>query len=213
VQRLQPPGTPADPVGERRTVEADPLAGVDLDLPIEGKVIGVLGDDDVGDQCLGRQAAFDQPGWGRRLHHRAGAGSAGVLGPANYQDPELGRHHIQPLGDVLADLVHLAGAARTGLVGDVDHHLDPRQMRGQGPAVDLAARAGSRRRCAVRRGLDGGDALLDFLERQCQLVGIEPLRAPAEAMALQFVDDGAQPIALIRDARNLLGMTRALGDE
>jgi hypothetical protein len=32
-------------------------------------------------------------------------------------------------------------------------------------------------------------------------------------MALQFVHDGAQPIALTRDAGNLLGMTRTLGDE
>jgi hypothetical protein len=92
------------------------------------------------------------------------------------RNPELGRHHIQPLGDVLADLVHLAGAARTGLVGDVDYRLDPRQVRGQGSAVDPAACVDlSRRRCAVRRGLDGGDALLDLFERQCQLVGIKPL--------------------------------------
>jgi hypothetical protein len=32
-------------------------------------------------------------------------------------------------------------------------------------------------------------------------------------MALQFVDDGAQAIALTRDAGDLLGMTHALGDK
>jgi hypothetical protein len=32
-------------------------------------------------------------------------------------------------------------------------------------------------------------------------------------MALQFVDDCAQPIALIRDTGDLFGMKRALGDE
>jgi hypothetical protein len=32
-------------------------------------------------------------------------------------------------------------------------------------------------------------------------------------MTLQFVDDGAQPIALTSDARDLLGMTHTLGDE
>jgi len=32
-------------------------------------------------------------------------------------------------------------------------------------------------------------------------------------MALQFVDDCAQPIALIRDTGDLLSMTHALGDE
>jgi hypothetical protein len=110
--------------------------------------------------------------------------------------------------------VHLAGAARAGRVRDVDQHLDPRQMRRQGPAIDLAARTGaSRRRGAVRLGLDGGDGLLDLFDRQHQLVGIEPLRAPAEAMALQFVDDRVQPIALIRDTGDLLGMTHTLDDE
>jgi hypothetical protein len=32
-------------------------------------------------------------------------------------------------------------------------------------------------------------------------------------MALQFVDDRVQPIALIRDTGDLLGMTHTLGDE
>lgn len=55
--------------------------------------------------------------------------------------------------------------------------------------------------------------MLDLLERQRQLVGIEPLRAPAEARALQCWDDRTQPIALMRETRDLLGMTRALSDE
>jgi hypothetical protein len=54
VQWSQPPRTPADPVGERRAVEIDSLAGIDLGLPVERKMIGVLGDDDVGEQHFGR---------------------------------------------------------------------------------------------------------------------------------------------------------------
>ena len=159
MQRPQPPRPSADPVGERRAVEVDPLAGIDLGLPVERKVVGVLGDDDLGDQGLRRQAAFDQPGRGWRLHHRAGAGPAGILGPADYQDPELGRHHIEPFGDVLTDPVHLTGTARAGRVGDVDHRLDPWQVRGQGPAVDPAARAAPAwHGRAVCLGLDGSIA-------------------------------------------------------
>jgi hypothetical protein len=64
-----------------------------------------------------------------------------------------------------------------------------------------------------RLGLGGGKALLDVLEGERQLVAIELLRASTEAMALQFADDGAQPIALARDAGDLFGMTRTLGED
>jgi hypothetical protein len=42
LQRLQP-GAP-DPVGESRAIELDALPGEDLALPVKGKVIAVLGD-------------------------------------------------------------------------------------------------------------------------------------------------------------------------
>ena len=147
VQRAQQEGGAAGPVREGRAVEVDALAGVDLGLAIERQVIGVLGDHDVGDRRLGRQAALDQARRRRRLDHHVLAGAAGVLGPAHHQHPELGRDDVQPFGDVLADQVQRARAARAGLVLDVDDALDPRQMRRQRAAVGaplaraLAARA------------------------------------------------------------------------
>ena len=62
---------------ERSSVDA--LAGVDLGLAVERQVVGVLGDQHVRDQRLGRQAALDQPRRRRRLDDRLGAGAAGVL--------------------------------------------------------------------------------------------------------------------------------------
>lgn len=56
----QMPGGAPNPVGERRTVERDALSGVDLRLAIERQVIGVFGNEYMGDGRLGRQAAFDQ---------------------------------------------------------------------------------------------------------------------------------------------------------
>src|SRR5262249_23882353 len=44
LQRLQPPGGAANPVGERRAVQLDTMPGEDLALPVERKVIAVFGD-------------------------------------------------------------------------------------------------------------------------------------------------------------------------
>ena len=103
-QGSQIPGCPADPVGQRRAVEPDALAGVDLRLPVKRQVIGVLGDQHLGDQRLGGHAAFDNPRRRRHLDHRALARAAAIARAARDQHPERGRHDVEPLGYVLADL-------------------------------------------------------------------------------------------------------------
>ena len=119
----------SDPVGERRAIEANSLALVDVGLAVERQVIGIFGDEHVRDRCFRRQAAFDQPRRGRRLDDDVLGVAAGVFGSAHDQHPELRRHDIELLADVLANLVKLAPTARTGLVLDVDNRLDARQMR------------------------------------------------------------------------------------
>jgi hypothetical protein len=59
VQRAELGGRLADPVRERRAVELDALAGVDLALAVEREVVGVLRDQHVGDHRLGRQPTLD----------------------------------------------------------------------------------------------------------------------------------------------------------
>ena len=61
-----------------------------------------------------------------------------------------------------------------------------------------------RRRARSRRGGTLGDlglrlchSLLDLLERELQLIGIEPLRAAPEAGALQLAKQVTQPIELL----------------
>ena len=191
-------GGAADPVGQRRAVEIDALAGVDLRLAIERQVIGVLGDQHLGDRRLGRQAALDQPRRRRRLDDHVLAGAAGVFGPAHDQHPELGGDDVEPLADVLADPVQRARAARAGLVLDVDERLDPRQMRRQRAAVGAPlARAlrARRRRLGFGLGRRLRLALLDVFERQQQLVVRQRLGAAAEAVALQILDDLDEPLA------------------
>ena len=99
-------------------------------LVIKRGVIGVLGDDHMGDQRLGRQATLDQPRRGWCLHHGAGAGSAGIFRPTDHEHAELQRNHIQPLCHILADRVERAGAAGTSAVLDIDHQLSPWQVFG-----------------------------------------------------------------------------------
>ena len=63
VQRLEPPAGAADPSGERRTRKIDPMAGEDLRLPIQRRVIAIFADQDLGKQRRRRQAAGDWPLW------------------------------------------------------------------------------------------------------------------------------------------------------
>ena len=141
----------SDPVGERRAIETNALPLVNLGLAIERQVVGVFGDDHVRDRRLGRQAALDQPRRRRRLDDDVLASAAGIFGSAHDQHSELRRHDVEPLADVLADLVKLAPAARAGLVLNVDDRLDARQMRRQRSAV--RAPLARRRRPLRRRSL------------------------------------------------------------
>ena len=209
MHRPQREGGAADPIGQGGAIERDALAGVDLRLAIEWRVVGVFGDQHMRDQCLGRYAVLDQPLRRRRLHHFAGARLAGILGAARHDHLELRRDHIEPLRDVLADAVLEAAAARAGLVRDIDDDLFARQMRRQRAAIDLPpARRDllASRVVLLRRGVSRRERLLHVLQRQRQLLGIEPLGAAAEAMALQLPDDCRQPL-------ELLGMARPLGQE
>jgi hypothetical protein len=149
------------------------------------------------------------------LAHLAGAGAAGIFGAARDNHLELQRDHVEPLGHILADLVLEPAAARTGLVGDVDDDLFARQMRRQRAAIDLPLThrgrlAGSRSAILLGCGFDRRQRLFHVLERERQLIGIEPFRAAAELMALQRLDDRRQPLRLIARRRKLLGMTCTL---
>lgn len=139
-------------------------------------------------QRLGRQAAGDDPCRRGRLLHTLSATAAGIARADGHANPELGGHHVEPLGPVLADPVHLAPAAGAGAVGDVDHLLDALQVRRQRAAV--AAALGGRlalrrwRIVATRRRWRRICA-----EGQRKLTRIDALDALPEARPPQVVDD------------------------
>lgn len=193
MQRLQRLGRGPGPVRQGRAIENDAAAGVHLGLAIQRRVIAVLGDHDVGDGGFGQQPALDQARRRRGLHYYFLASAAAVLGSADHQGPEGRRDHVQPLGHVLADPVQRAGAAGTGLVLDVDHLFDPRQMSRQGstvgPPLGRARRLLGRRR---QTQLGAGQFLLKLLQRQHELIGIQLFRSGAEGGPLEIADDPAQ---------------------
>jgi hypothetical protein len=161
-------------------------------------MVGILRDQHLRDQGLARQPTFDQPRRGGRLHDPVLTGPAGVFGPAHHEHPELRRHEVEPLGDVFADAVQRARTARAESVLDIDHALEPRQMRGQAAAVHAPLGGSHRLVWRARLLLCGlrGLALLDLFEREQQLIFGQRLGTASEAMALQLLDDLAQPLAL-----------------
>jgi len=202
-QRLELGRRVPHPAGERRAVDGDPLAGQHLCLAIERRVVGILRHQHVRHHPLGGQAALDQPDRRRRLRHRARAGSAAVFRAAGDDDLVACRDHVEALGPVLADDVHGAVAARARRLFRLDHHLDPRQVIRQGAAALPplpAARLADRLIRLLLFGLALGNRLFEVLERESELVGIEPLGVPAELHPLQLPDEVAQALVLILDA-------------
>ena len=191
-------GGAPDPVGQRRAIQADALAGEDLRLPVERQVVGVFGDEDLRDQSVGRQATLDQPRRRGCLHDRVPAGAASVAWAADHQHPELHRHHVEALGDVLSDPVQGPCAAWAGGAVDINEALDPRQMGGQRPTVRAPLDppglllGGLRFLGGKARGLD----LLGLLQPEQELILRQALGAAAEAVALHRQDDLAQPLIL-----------------
>lgn len=108
-------GGTADPVRRSGAIERDALAGLNLRLAIERRVIGILGDQHVRDYRLGRNALLDRPLRRWRLHHFPRAGCAGVFGTAGHEP------HVEPLGHILADAMPEAAEAGAGRPSESGH--------------------------------------------------------------------------------------------
>lgn len=138
-QRLQQGARAAYPVRQRRALQRHALPGVDLALPIQRQMIGILGHQHVGEQAGARQAAGDRPRRGFALHDTIAA-RAHQLRP-NVPDYSEARWHVlQHLRGVFTQPPHRAAAVRARadcLVND----LLARQMIGQRPPPRSGAAA------------------------------------------------------------------------
>ena len=170
----------ADPAGQRRAVQFETGTRIDLSLAIQRTMLGVFGDQHMGDGAFGRQRALDQPSRRRRLGHAFLAPAAGVFRAHRDDHPQLRRHDVEPLGAIFADPYHLPAAAGIKRAFRLDHLLDPGQVFRQMAEIARRARplrpAGRRRVFRRRRGLDLLRRALKLLERQLALVRRQPLR-------------------------------------
>ena len=104
-------------------------------------------------------------------------------------------------------------AAGAALVLDVDQDLDPRQVRRQGaqvaPPNPWRPRGAAPCSHLLLRRLGRRDGLLEVLQAELQLVGVELLRAAAELPALQLPDQEPQllDLGLRRVALGAKGVT------
>jgi hypothetical protein len=202
----QQEGGASDPIGQGRAIEIDALPRIDLSLPVKRKMIGVFGDQNLRHSRLGGNAALDQASRRRRLHHHLLTAPAGIFGPADNQDPELGGDDVEPLGPIFADPMQGAAAARAGMALDIDEHLDTRQMGGKRSPVGAARRCSrsTLRGCILFRGsFAGGFDLVSLFEAKKQLVFGQRLGATAEAMTLQLLDDLFEPLGPRRSASTI----------
>jgi len=195
VQRFEPPAGTADPAGHGGPLQIDALAGEDLGLAVQGEMIAVLADQDVGEQRGAGRAAGDHPLGRGGLHHRI-APPAGILGPPNADDPQGRRHPVEHLADALAD--GMQGAAATGAdVGlDIEHTILPSEMVGKRLAP-CGNRWGIGRRRHGTAPDDFGEVGIEVLQAKRQLVRIEPLGTAPELATLQLLDDALKAADLV----------------
>ena len=178
----------AHPVGQRRDIEVDAFAFIDVALAIERQVQAVLGEQDMGEQLGACAPARDRMRGRRRLGDRF-AGPAGELLAHVLDHLPLPRNELQRLGHVLADLAQPAvAAAWAGRRRRIDDAL-ARQMRGQRTARrlaplerwhrDLLGCRQLRRGLGLRRILfQVGKLQLKLIEQRATLRGLSELLVP-----------------------------------
>jgi hypothetical protein len=151
--RVEQPGRLADPVAQRRAVEFDPLAGVDLGLAIQRQAVAVLRHQQVRQHGRCRASTRRRQRGSRGLGDGVARG-AGVFRPDVADDLEVPRNIIQHFRDVLAKLGHLAAAGRAGagsVVSGLMHDVAARQVVWQRLALWPGALGWRRRWRRIRR--------------------------------------------------------------
>src|ERR1700728_744464 len=162
-QRLQPPASATDPVGERRAVDLDAMPGEDLALPVKRKVIAVFGDQDMSEQGRTGQPLADRPLRGRGLMDGP-ARPAAIARPADTDDPKSRRHMIEHLADSLADHMQFAAAAGARLMLEIERDVLAGQMRRQAWSIGPRSRRLDRRHW--KGGFDPRDIGVEVFEAE-----------------------------------------------
>ena len=130
-QATKPGRSATRPVAHGSPVDLDALPPQRLRLPIEGHVIGIFLDQNIGDQRLGGQAAGHHMLRRGRLEHALAASAARHSRSGRDDDAILYRDDIKPARYVAVYAVQRASTAGTFLLVWKDHFLNAGQVRGQ----------------------------------------------------------------------------------
>jgi hypothetical protein len=159
-------------------------------------VLGILGDDHLGQQRFGGQSALNEMRRRRSLAYSGAALGAGITRTDGDDHLELGRCDVEPLCAVLSDPDHGPAPAEAGDTCRFDHPLDAWQLLRQGAgaallAFDIVVARGSG---SVRNGFpDFSDRDLDVLECQLQLIRTQLLRSWSKLSAAKLAHQVLKP--------------------
>ena len=126
-QGLQQGRALADPVCQRGAIQIEPLTVEDLALAVERQVVGILADQDMGEEARPRATALDRARGQRGLHEAfaARAGQPGADDPVHDEAPgdvfQLFRH-------IFPDPAQAAAAIGTGIGARGQFHFHPRDV-------------------------------------------------------------------------------------
>jgi hypothetical protein len=196
--RIEGRGAGADPVGEGRNVEVDPLAGEGVGLTVQRQMVAKLADQDHGEQARASEAARD----GVRRRRRLGDGlavPAGEFLAHALDDLPAPRLAFERLRHDLAELAQARPAApAAGARRDFHDALDRQIVR------QLAGTAGSAllRRSGRRRHLGAGLflrlRLLQIFDHELELLDeqLAALRRLSETLVARLGELELQPLDL-----------------
>ncbi len=180
-------------IGHGRHRKLDALARKLLALPVQRLMIGVFVDQDHRQQTRPRVAPGDRVERSRRLADLL-AGPAAELLAHMLGDEQLPRHHVERLGDVLADLGELVAAAARAAGRRGMHDAPAWQMIGEVPARLRPPHMALYGIGPLRFGLCLAGCRDQIFELQLQLIKqpLAALRARAVQLALHLGDHQSQ---------------------
>ncbi len=190
-QRLQPPCGAADPVRQGRTAEVDSLAGEDLRLAVQRKVVAVLADQHVSQQPRACEPLCYRP-LGRRCLMDRAAGAAAVLRAVDAHDAKLRWHPVEHLARRLADRVKAAATVGALIAVYVENDVRARQMVGKRRASWRGCGTGIVRRRHRLTGFQMGDNGVELFEPEGELIGVKALGPPSELPSLKLLNDALE---------------------
>jgi hypothetical protein len=208
-QRSQKFAGCARPSGKGRAIHVDAFASIDLRLPVERLMIGILRYQYMCEQTRHREAAVDGARRRRSLHD-AIAGIAAQLRPNMADDLEAGPHVLQHLGYIFSQLAESATAVGTSLVSGHMCVDFARKMLWRGAAKGLR---GCRTLCGRSRLrlLDGTGGLQVFqLELKLFDLAEDLFALRSEEHPLQLLDQQHQAVDLTRSRGERRGVTLML---